>query len=133
MDLNKQNSPGIRVPQDIKDALLRHSGLELQFVAEYRPKVPGRPDTIFQVFESLDRAILYTCVITDHPDPVKDSELLKDLSDGLYLNKLVSVSPRSDESILLNDIKELDKGIYLVEENNRHYYLAETLRYRMSM
>jgi hypothetical protein len=93
------------------------------FTQRLSAPVPLVPDTVFDIFKD-NSGCLFTLVTTDYPDPLDQSEELKEISNLFEFMDLVKPYRNSERGVILEH-DDMD-GTFVIAEGNAYYYLAST-------
>lgn len=113
------------LPQMVTEAYPLLTGDTVKYIGRFAPKVPISPDHIYDVYRDVDSDILLTHVTTDYPDPIHDSEELRDISEGYSFKDIVAPNSKKDDNIQMVDNDDFNEEFF-VREGNIYHYVANT-------
>ncbi len=122
MESNSSVNSEESLPKVVTDAYPLFSRTSVRYVE--RVVVSMHPDITFDIYIDDATEHIYTHVITDHPDPVRDGGLLKRETSQYDFTAIVSPASQ-DAFIPLLDANETSDSFF-VKNNDTYHYVAQT-------
>lgn len=111
-----KNEPSLQTIRDAYPFLVAES---VRFVGRFNSAVPEVPDRTYDVYMA-ENGTLVTHVITDHPDPMNDSEEFRSMSKGYSFRDIITPGVTSG-SIEIVDNDDFCENFFLKDGDTYHY------------
>ena len=97
------------------------------YIRQLASLVPLCPDTAFHLFDDKNRGF-FALVMTDYPDPLYQSEELKQISGEYEFEFIHIIKPYANtQPINIRDNDDMDDGFFVSDPKSYYrYYLAAT-------